>query len=483
MNGADLVVLSPRALFVAALILGLSALLHSCLLWRALFNQLPSPRLHSLRPLTVTLLAFAAAVLLIVFQASFGLARWEFIPLATALALGVLASCCSPIAAITFLIWNLIVRPWEVFPGSAILPFLPRGLALLAVVGWAMTSLLQGRIRLILDLSVHAFFFLLLALLVSACFADNPGDSLSYLSAQFIPIAVVFLLLINLVEKQEEQKLVINTVLIAVLGATLAAVVLTWVDPQQRALAGGRLVGLGLLSNANDLAAIIVMTVPFLFATLAGEKPSSLASLLLILSGGIALAGLWTAQSRAVLLAVVLSALVYLLLAIGSRHKFMVIALVLIVFPILWSATSARRDSDLALSKIARVNYIKTGIKMFKQSPLIGVGAGNYPRLYERYSGLLIERGQRTAHSSWVLILAEAGILGLCAFGLFFLVALSRAWRLRKIAPEYLVAFAGYSVKLSLLSHAYLFLPYLLCALVLLRYKLWRLGEKSGSST
>lgn len=66
-----------------------------------------------------------------------------------------------------------------------------------------------------------------------------------------------------------------------------------------------------------------------------------------------------------------------------------------------------------------RSSELLTGLSMFKSSPFLGVGAGNYKYNYQKYSQLIgIEQRAeaRDPHSLYVQLLAENGILGFLAF-------------------------------------------------------------------
>jgi O-antigen ligase len=66
-----------------------------------------------------------------------------------------------------------------------------------------------------------------------------------------------------------------------------------------------------------------------------------------------------------------------------------------------------------------RSSELLTGLSMFKSSPFLGVGAGNYKYNYQKYSqniGLETRAEARDPHSLYVQFLAENGILGFLAF-------------------------------------------------------------------
>ena len=66
-----------------------------------------------------------------------------------------------------------------------------------------------------------------------------------------------------------------------------------------------------------------------------------------------------------------------------------------------------------------RSSEMLTGLAMFAEHPILGVGAGNYKPNYQRYAqliGIEFRAEARDPHSLYVQLLAETGILGITAF-------------------------------------------------------------------
>ncbi len=66
-----------------------------------------------------------------------------------------------------------------------------------------------------------------------------------------------------------------------------------------------------------------------------------------------------------------------------------------------------------------RMSEYAVGIQMFLDKPILGIGYENYAANYLKYSmrlGLDPRRTERSAHSLYIEVLAEQGILGLLMF-------------------------------------------------------------------
>lgn len=90
-----------------------------------------------------------------------------------------------------------------------------------------------------------------------------------------------------------------------------------------------------------------------------------------------------------------------------------------------------------------RLGAQQAAIEMFLERPFAGVGAGNFPALYQQVTtdlGLRAVRGEFQPHNVYLEILAETGLLGLAAYAFMVLAALGSLRkarsRLRGSSPE-----------------------------------------------
>jgi O-antigen ligase len=150
----------------------------------------------------------------------------------------------------------------------------------------------------------------------------------------------------------------------------------------------------------------------------------------------------------------------------SKLHKLIFFALIGIAALGLFS-TLKRAQSDLEASQAGRMSYWKAGIQMAIRHPLLGVGYQAFPiRLPEYVDSRFSESGPRTAHSTWILLVAETGFVGLGLFMLLYFWALRAAWAMLPRRPDLFFSLVGYGAAFSFLSHSYVILPYILLAVV-----------------
>lgn len=88
------------------------------------------------------------------------------------------------------------------------------------------------------------------------------------------------------------------------------------------------------------------------------------------------------------------------------------------------------------LSRDLRFAFFQSAINMWKDYPVLGIGMGNYPKLYyEKYilpEATNIEQKFIHCHNNFLQFLAEEGIVGFLAFSALTLYLLYWGWRNRK---------------------------------------------------
>jgi O-antigen ligase len=158
-----------------------------------------------------------------------------------------------------------------------------------------------------------------------------------------------------------------------------------------------RIRGAGFLSDPNDLAQILLIAVPLAF--IAWRRGRPVANFFVVLVPALLL--LWTTyltHSRGGLIALAAVALLAARKKLGSAAS-LALATVLVFGMLALDFTGGRGIS--AADGTDRLEAWANGLEMFKSAPLFGIGFNGFTDFHEI-----------TAHNSFVLCLAELGLLG-----------------------------------------------------------------------
>jgi O-antigen ligase len=193
------------------------------------------------------------------------------------------------------------------------------------------------------------------------------------------------------------------------------------------AIRGGVTFGIGSIENVSamilNVAYVSIASMWFLIWYLMKNKKNIG---LFIIVPFFALASFYSGRRQA-LLSIILSVLIYLILAIKRKSltKIIIVFFVMIIF-----VTPQARE--FILGRESLIDEVKNpekgtgyayidaaGWRAFLDSPFIGIGLGNYERQTERM-GVIREGVPIAAHNSFIRILAETGIMG--GMGLLILI-------------------------------------------------------------
>jgi putative inorganic carbon (HCO3(-)) transporter len=194
----------------------------------------------------------------------------------------------------------------------------------------------------------------------------------------------------------------------------------------------------GPINEPNMWAQVLVAVIPFAifgFLRESSTKKIMYAVCLLIL-----LAELLNTYSRGAYLAFLFGTIliVFFFTRFNPIFAFSAIAAVILLLPFLppqyierlqtiTSLTSSTQNGVYQESSFrGRASEIQTGLVMFAAHPILGVGAANYAVNYQQYTqliGLEVRSEDREAHSLYVEVLAETGIIGGVTFlGLIYFI-------------------------------------------------------------
>lgn len=394
----------------------------------------------------------------------------------TAVAIGLCMSFAfyHPVGSACFVTAILFLRPWELVGANSQLSLLPR-LGFVVAIGHMLHSLRRDFVssvsdtkmnRLILSFTVWCLF--------TTFFAPDPSASVSLFFDGFIKSVFLYLLITRIIYEQHGLELFRTTLFISFLSIGVISLVQSF--EASGTDFGTRLVGFGAFKNSNDIAALMVMIMPFSCALLfAKDKQGGNEHFVTRSLGGsllaVSLLCVVLSRSRGAMLGVGAMGALFIFLKMKKRSWPLWIGVCLVSIGLAAVSLNDRRGDDLSLSSAGRLTYLKAGFRMGMSNPVLGVGFGGYPESLERFSTESLEESRKmTAHNSFVLVFAETGAVGFAIFVLLFTLALKQSIKLNndKIAPapEYLFALIGYGTSIFFLSHSYLMYPFLLFGLI-----------------
>ncbi len=267
----------------------------------------------------------------------------------------------------------------------------------------------------------------LLAAMASKVVNGWAGGAIVVLTA-FAPVLLIFVLLSNAADTRGRVEVVM-----AVLS--LCATVLSLHGIEQQALGigwtgiglsqGTRIQYVGIFNDPNDLGMLFVMCLPM--CVYLGNRGGlmGMRRLFWFACAGILLYGIYLTNSRGTLLALLVILGIYVWQRFG-----MVVAGVVGAAALGGMLLLPSRMQELDVSEASAMGRVESwyhGLEMFLGKPLLGVGAGGYEDLYAL-----------TAHNSYVLVLAETGIIGFTiwiAFVGYLFRMMFAVLRLQEISP------------------------------------------------
>jgi len=387
----------------------------------------------------------------------FGALLYNMSPLlAVELAAGVILSLMHPANALCFFVHLLYLRPWEIATTNPLLLALPRGLAMLCFLAWLIHPGLHGKPSppahkaLILLLAFSAWLFL--TTFMTPDIADTQSDWFSV----YFKSLVVFVMCLFFIDSERSVSEFQLTIVISALALMVVRLYQYHVEGPDLV----RLQSSGTIGDSNDLAAVVVMALPFALLPVFRKSVGLGQQIMGVLFSGLSILVIWLSQSRGAMLALAAQVLMTQVLR-AARIKWLSILLMGGVLAVGYTVAlrAIPRDSeDMEASQQGRIGYWKAAIGMTVHHPIFGVGYGEFPANVDEHM---------TAHSSWFLAFAESGIPGGLLFISFFVTVLRTAWHNRLQRPAQLYALVGYGVAMSFLSHTYLMDVYLLAGLVM----------------
>ncbi|AUN99182.1 hypothetical protein DOM21_05065 [Bacteriovorax stolpii] len=414
-------------------------------------------------------LKFIGPLLIGIFLGVYGLLLNEWgslgIVLGFAFAFLITFSIFDPKYAVSFFIFLLISRPWEIFKNDQMMAGMPRDIFILCFLSFIGHKIIRKRFYFQWNLaSAFVLFFAIWTFFSIIPSFQLVGALINY-NEIFIKGIIVYFLIVNVVDKKE-YILPVQSAL--VLGITEKAAMSFYNSFFLGKVADGeRLTSVGILENSNDIAAIMILVIPFTLAFLKGITVSFFRYLLGLIIFSFYAYLIWQSKSRGAVLGV--GTLIVGWFWLKAQNKKMATIIVALGMLLSVGAMSMikRNAEDVEGSTNNRKIYWTAALNMGIRHPLLGVGYDGYPLNLLTYTDGHVgtEGKHKTAHSTWLLALAETGIVGFCFYVGIWIFSLRSAWVMRKEHPEFILAMLSYGTAITFLSHTYMLYPYILLGL------------------
>ncbi len=334
-------------------------------------------------------------------------------------------------------------------------------------------------------------------LMVSHVFNGWLGGALEQFE-KFAPVVLAFVVFANGLDRRSR---VLKTMAVFALCATVLAI--HGIEQQQTGIGwtgvglsqGTRIQYVGIFNDPNDLGMLFVACLPMAMYLSGRGGLMGLRRLFWLTVAGILVYGVYLTDSRGSLLALLAVMGVYIW---QRRGMFVAGLLGCMAVGVLLALPSRFNEIDVEeASAQGRVDSWYEGLQMFQGHPLFGVG----PDMYSEYHNL-------TAHNSFVLVLAETGIIGYTLWLALVIYCFRMMWtgsrppgelacestvapeadddaetalaeldaleagiaEGRAIAMTLLLSLVGFFVSAFFLSRSYIIVLYLLAALVVAHY-------------
>lgn len=242
------------------------------------------------------------------------------------------------------------------------------------------------------------------------------GGALSS-AKEFLDLIFIYFLVVNLVTTESRLRMVIWLLVVLTLYLAVTGIYqgITGTGIAGQTMVQGRIRGIGIFSDPNDLCLAFLMVMPFLVYRIAARKSVGELAIAAV-SFGILLTALFMTNSRGGLLAFAASTGALMVKRFGKRLgivlAFVGVAGLFALGPSRMGDMSAKGESAYG-----RVEAWAAGLNMFKSSPLFGVGMNRFTDYH-----FLV------AHNSFVHTAAELGMFGLIPWVMIIFVSMRNSY-------------------------------------------------------
>ena len=381
-----------------------------------------------------------------------------------AFALLITLSIYDPKYAVSFFIFLLISRPWEILKDQ-MMAGMPRDIFILCFLSFLGHKIIRKRFYFQWNMaSAFVLFFAIWTFFSIIPSGQIVGAMIDY-EEIFIKGIIVYFLIVNVVDKKE---FILPVQSALVLGITEKALMSFYNSIFLGKVSdGGRLTSVGIFENSNDIAAIMILVVPFTFVFLKGIANTIIRYIIAMAIFSFYAYLIWQSKSRGAVLGIGTLCVAWFWLQAKNKKIASLIVVGGMIASLFAMSMIQRNAEDVEGSTSNRKIYWGAALNMGLKNPLFGVGYNGFPKNLSMYTDGHVgtEGKHKTAHSTWLLALAETGIVGFVFYMGIWICSLRSAWGMRTQHPEFLLAILSYGTAITFLSHTYMLYPYILLGL------------------
>lgn len=279
-----------------------------------------------------------------------------------------------------------------------------------------------------LTLTVMLYFFIVL---LSTAFSPDGSRSADFLRL-YVRAVLLFFFIGSVIDNEEWLRRYIHVILATGVVAVFTSLYTLMVNPQS-----ARAVGLfGFTTDPNFFGCLLVCLLPL--AMFCIEESRELErKLYYIAVSFLFLYGIMLTFSRGAFIGLI-AVIVYLAISkkISRKSVAAFLPLLLLAFALVpmqywrrmatiitfFGSGHATITTDLE-NIVRRFDYLKAGVGIFSDFPILGIGVENFPLFYPAYAPPGADISMRSPHNLYLQLLVETGVLGFAAMGAVFLVA------------------------------------------------------------
>lgn len=368
--------------------------------------------------------------------------------------------------AVAFFTFLLISRPWE-FITNDLMSSMPRDISILCFLSLFAHKILRKEYYFKWNLAHAAVLLYSIWTFLTIIPSDQSNSAMIIFGEVFIKLILVYFLIVNVI-KDKEQILPIQA---AFIMALMEKSIMCFNNTSfiEKMAPEERLTTVGIIGNSNDLAAIMILAIPFSLSLFSSLKTKTLKYLFSFIVLFFHVLLIWKTKSRGAILGLGALFVTWYWIKAQNKKFASIVVIIGLIGSIMAMSLISRNSDDTQGSTQNRITFWKAGINMAIRNPLLGVGyEGFNSHLYTYAQGNIGSEGKdRTVHSNWILVLSETGFVGFFFYIIIWIYAFISAFKMADIHPEYLLGLISYGTAITFLSHSYMLYPYILLALTI----------------